>query len=252
MATLLRTIRDPDGNTRSFYDLNTQESVEPMYPQRLVEDFINTGATIPVQGAPVQGFPWVKRLVLTAGTPTAAFVANAVGGQVQLALDATAEIQEAVVYANDQLTWDLSKGTLFEARAALSVVPSVAGVEAIIGLHSAWVGPGPDNATYYARFQVNGSGVVNCQTKDGVNTLSVPTAFTLTAGVFHVFRIDLSDPTNVVFSIDGVNVGLPSTLTFAAAPPNSVLQPYVSVYKTASAGLATLLLDSVKIGGNKV
>jgi hypothetical protein len=250
MTTIPTVFLDRDGNNKAFADRSTSESIFPLQTQLLLEDFINSNATIPTAGSPVIGYPWVKKLTLTSGSPTVGYVANALGGQVQLALDATNEAQEAALYANDQRAWDLSKGTVFEAVAALSVVPSVAGVEMVLGMQPAWIS-GPDNAAYYSRFQVNGSGLVNCQSKDGVNTFSVSSGVTLTAGVFNVFRIDLSDPTSVAYYINGVKVG-GAGISFAATGANAVLQPYASMYKTASAGLGTMLLGSIKLASAKV
>jgi hypothetical protein len=193
----------------------------------------------------------VQKTVKTAGSPSVAIVANSAAGIVQLALDATSEAQEATLYANDQLNWDMSKGATWEGRVAMSVLPSVAGDEAVFGLQSAWVS-GPDNASYYARFQMNGSGLVNMQTQDGIKTLTGSTGVTLAAGAFHIFRIDATDPTNVCFYIDGVRYSSDNQFSFGASAPSSVLQPYNSVYKPSGVGVASMQIDMLQVAANRV
>jgi len=252
MTTIVGSRRDADGNSTSFYDTNTQETLVRLLPAMIDEDFVGAGhASIPAAGSPATGYPWVKKTVQTSGAPSVAIVANAAGGIVQAALDATSEKQEASLYANDQLNWDLTKGAVWEGRIATSVLPSVTGVEMVFGLQSAWI-DGPDNASFYARFQLNGSGLVNMQTKDGVNTLSFSTGVTLVAAAFHIFRIDAADPTNIVFTIDGVRVNTTGQLSFAATGASAVLQPYASVYKASGTGVGSLQIDMLQIAANRV
>lgn len=250
MTTIVGSRRDADGNATAYYDTNSQETLVRMSPVTLDEDFIGAGhSSIPVAGTPATGYPWVRRTVQTAGAPSVAIVANSVGGQVLLALDATSEKQEASLYANDVLNWDVTKGLVWEARIALAVLPG-AGVEAVWGLQSTWI-DGPDNAGFYARFQALASGAVSMQTKDGVNTLSAATGFTLAAGGFHIFRIDATNPGSVVFSIDGTNVSAPNQMSFLATGASAVLQPYVSVYKAAGVATGSMLLDMVQLAMNR-
>src|SRR6185312_14707425 len=107
--------------------------------------------------------------------------------------------------------------------------------EMVFGLQSAWI-DGPDNASFYAQFQQSASGVVNFRTKDGVQTLSNGSTVTMVVDTFHIFRIDATDPTNVRFFIDGVEVSTPKQMSFAATGANAVLQPYISVYKASGTG----------------
>jgi hypothetical protein len=191
------------GDTQAEFDLVSQETVTRYQAAQIDEDFLGPGhTTIPAFGSPATGYPWVKKTVQTAGTAAVVIVANAATGVVQLALDATSEKQEATLYTNDQRNWDGTKSLQFETRLALSVIPTGL-VEAVWGLRSAWV-DGPDNASQYIDFQVTGNGAVNVRIKDGVNApQSLPTGVTLAAGIFHNFRFDATDPTNVLFGIDG-------------------------------------------------
>lgn len=246
----LRARTSATGDSQSIYDAATGETIARYTAVTLEDEFAYPAATIPTQGAPVIGYPWVKRTVQTGGTPTVIVTANAAGGTARLALDATSEKQEATFYSNDSLNWDMTKSAQFEARISNHVVPSAAAVEMVFGLQSAWI-DGPDNASFYAEFQQLASGVVNMRTKDGVQTLSAATAVTMAVDVFHTFRIDATDPTNVRFFIDGVEVSTPKQFSFAATGANAILQPYVSVYKASGVGVGTIDLDMIQLGMNR-
>lgn len=246
----LRSRTDALGNVQSEYDAATAETIARFSAVILDEDFVGPGhTTIPASGSPATGYPWVYKTVKTGGSPSVAVVANYPGGLVRLALDATSEKQEATLYQNDALAWDMTKCAVWEARVSNHVVPS-GNVEVVFGLHSAWI-DGPDNAAYYARFQQSANGVVYFQTKDGVQTLSNVDSTTMTADVFHVFRIDATDPTNVRFFIDGREVSTPRQMSFAATGAAAVLQPYVSVYKASGTGTGTVDVDMIQIGMNR-
>jgi hypothetical protein len=252
MSTINKSRKDIDGHVLAFFDGATDETTASFRPCAIDEDFIGPGhSAIPAAGAPAVGYAWVSKIVKTAGTPTLAIMPNSAAGIVQLALDPTAESQEATLYANDQLNWDVTKSLRYEARVSMAVLPSLAGVEMVFGLQSAWIA-GPDNAGFYVRFQANGSGLIYMQTKDGVNTLSVSTGVTLLAGAFHVFRIDATTLTDIRFFIDGIPVTVPGTFSFAAVPPSSILQPYASVYKAAAAGLGTMQIDMIQVAADRV
>jgi hypothetical protein len=138
---------------------------------------------------------------------------------------------------------------------AMSVLPT--GIaEAVFGLRAAWNAV-PDSVAIYIDFQLLGNGLVNVRIKDGVtggasNIQSFSSGVTLTAGVFHNFRFDAVDPTNVVFAIDGDGVRVsPPRMSFAATGAAAVLQPYFSVYKPSGTDVATMQIDSVQLGMNR-
>lgn len=245
----LRSRTDANGNAQSAYDAATGETIARYSAITLEDEFAYPIATIPTQGAPIIGYPWVKRTQQTGGTPSVVITANASGGTVRLALDATSEKQEASFYGNDQLNWDMTKSAVFEARISNHVVPGAA-VEMVFGLQSAWI-DGPDNASFYAEFQQLASGVVNMRTKDGVQTLSFPTSVTMATDVFHTFRIDSTNPANTRFFVDANEVSLTGQLSFAATGANAILQPYVSVYKASGTGVGTIDLDMIQLGMNR-
>lgn len=247
----LRSRNDALGNPQSQYDAATSETVNRFTTVVIDEDFTGPGhTTIPTAGSPAAGYAWVQKTVKTGGTPTVGPVANAGGGIIRLALDATSEKQEATLYANDALAWDMTKSAIWEARISNHVIPSAAAVEMVFGMQSAWI-DGPDNASFYARFQQLASGVINFQTKDGVQTLTHADSTTMVVDTFHIFRIDATDPTNVRFFVDGREVNTPKQMSFAATGSNAILQPYVSVYKASGTGVGTVDVDMIQCGMNR-
>lgn len=246
----LRSRVDALGNMQSQYDAATGETINRFSAVVLDEDFVGPGhTTIPSAGSPAAGYAWVQKVVKTAGTPTVGPVSNASGGIIRLALDATSEKQDTDLYANDALAWDMTKSAIFEARISNHVIPTGV-VEVVFGLQSAWI-DGPDNASFYAQFQQLSSGAVNMRTKDGVQTLSKATGITMVVDVFHNFRIDATDPTNVRFFIDNNEVSLPKQMSFAATGANAILQPYVSVYKASGTGVGSVDVDMIQVGMNR-
>jgi hypothetical protein len=216
------------------------------------DDFVGAGHTagIPAAGSPVAGYAWVKKIV-GSGPPTVSVVANGAGGILACALAATSEKEDAALYCNDQLTFDVTKNLVFESRAALAVLPSAAGVEAVWGLQSAWI-DGPDNASEYLRFEAKASGLVNCQCYDGTTTTSLSSGVTLVAGAYHLFRIDATNVADIAFYIDGTRVNAVGSVAFAATGASAILQLYASVYKPSGTGVATLNLDTMSVATDRV
>lgn len=239
------------GDLQAEFDNATSETITRIAAALLDEDFLGAGHLTSFPTSPTAGYPWVAKIV-GAAPPTVGVVSNFGGGAAACTLAATSEAEEALLYAGDQLNWDPAKSLVWESRLALTVLPSTANVEAVWGVHSAYVA-GPDNTTTYIDFQVLGSGAVNCRIKDGVSSAqSVATGVTLVASAFHNFRFDCSDPTNVQFYIDGVKVSpaAPTApMTFAAT--GAVMQPYFEVYKPSGTGLATMQIDSAQLGMNR-
>ncbi|MDI9847365.1 hypothetical protein QM467_04730 [Rhodoblastus sp. 17X3] len=233
-----------------FFDDASFETSLSMAALFFQEDFIGAGhGGIPASGSPSVGYPWVKKIV-GAAPPTLALVANAAGGQVQSALTATSEKQEATLYWNDSLAIDMTKKAVVEIRAALTVPPSAAGVQFVLGLASSWI-DGPDNNSYYVEFGATANNSLLVRSKDGVttNSLAASNAGAAVAldTAFHLFRIDASDATDVGFYFDGARVNAAKSVAFAATGANAILQPYVSVYKPSGTGLATALIDKVDV-----
>jgi hypothetical protein len=238
---MLKASVDRYGQLLAYISDVSYETVARFAPIVFDDDFVGNGHTA-VPTTATAGYPWIKKLVKTGGSPSVGAVANLGGGVMSALIDTTSEKQEATLYFGDQLNFDVSKGAIFEARVNFHTIPSAAQVEVVFGLQSAWQ-DGPDNAGFYLEFQALGNGIINCRSKDGVNTTSDASTVTMVADVWHVFQIDASDPTNLRFFIDGVMVTLGATRAFAATGANAILQPYMSVYKASGTGSGEVRAD---------
>lgn len=247
-----------NAGVQTFFEDIGMETVQPMSPIVFNEDFIGAGHTagFPAAGAPVAGYPWVKKIV-GAAPPTAAPVSDAAGGQAALTLTATAEKEEATLYWNDNLALDVTKRLNVEWTAALSVAPSATGVQAVFGLAQAWI-DGPSNNARYLQFGFTANNTLLLLSKDGVNTFSLSAALIATPSAPitvdanpHLYAIDASDPTDIAFFFNGNRVNAKGSVTWGATPANSLMQIYASVYKPSGAGLATLTIDRVDAWSNR-
>jgi hypothetical protein len=245
------------GILREFDDAQQHETVFVNAPLLFAEDFIGAGHSsgIPSSGAPAVGYPWVKKIV-GAAPPTVALITNAAGGVVTCALTSASEKQDAAIYWNDNFAVDMTKKAGFEIRAALQVTPNAAGVQMVLGFQSAWV-DGPDAATFYLSFGCTANGNLIIRSKDGVTTSSIVAAPVGGAQIvldtnYHIFRIDVTEPTDVGFYLDGVRVNAAGSIKFAATGSNAVLQPYTSVYKAAGAGVASLAIDKIDVWAGRI
>ncbi len=244
-----------NAGVQTFYEDIAFETVMPMAPLRFEADFLGAGAlSIAAAGTPTIGSPWCQKIV-GLGPPTVGGIANASGGIVQAALTITSEKQDAVLYWNDSRGLDVTKGLIFECRAALTVAPSAAGVQAVWGVAAAWI-DGPDNNTQYLEFGCTASNALLIRSRDGTTQNSIAaapiggTAVTLDTS-FHQFRIDATKVTDVVFYYDGNRVNAVGSISFAATGANAILQPYLAVYKASGTGVATLQADVVRAWSNR-
>ena len=234
------------------YDDSTQETVNGGWSLQFGDDFVGGGHTagIPPAGSPTAGYPWVKKIV-GSGPPTVALVTNSIGGTIAAALTSTSEAEEAGLYWNDSLSFDVTKSGMIEYRAALSVLPTgVAG--AAIGLGSAWVSGGFLNLARYLGFGWSASGALLVIALDGVQTAVSVAAKQIGGSAItsdtnqHLFRIDWSNNSDIVFYYDGNRVNAVGSVTWTAtAGANSNMQPWVDVYKASGVGVGTLTVDKV-------
>jgi hypothetical protein len=143
---------------------------------------------------------------------------------------------------------------VFECRAALTVPPSAASVQAVFGLAAAWI-DGPDNNVKYLEFGATANANLLVRSQDGTTQSSIAAAVAGAAvaldTAFHVFRIDASDVTDVGFYYDGNRVNAKGSITYAATGANAILQPYMAVYKPSGTGVATLVADKVDLWANR-
>jgi hypothetical protein len=173
-------------------------------------------------------------------------------------LHATAETEEAGIYARDSKDFNLDKGVIFETRLAVHVAPTVGG-EIMIGFQNDNYSNGSnrilnaDETAIYAAFgyyATLGAGLVPAiRTDDSANASgiisSAATAHVLDA--YHIFRIECLSAASVKFYIDGARVA--STTTFNMSQGSNVaVQPIILCQKNgADAGLGDIYIDYIKM-----
>jgi hypothetical protein len=239
-----------NAGTLQFMESATHERMAVMSSLQYRDDFLGAGSSvIPAAGSAENGVDWVKKIV-GAAPPTVAGVANAVGGQIACALTSTSEKQDAVLYWGDNKGLDVTKGLIFEARFQISVLPSAAGVQAVIGVASNWI-DGPDANTCYMEVGATASGALLVRSYDGVTTVSAASGVTLATSDWALVRIDATDLTDVKMFINGNQVTTTGQINFAATGTLAVLQPYAAMYKASGTGVGTLTVDFVKAWANR-
>jgi len=231
------------------YDKTTTESIVPMFPVVFYDDFLGGDIVLPATGTVESGCPW-STLIVANGT--AAKVGDAINGVVQLALTAANEAQIAVLDWNDQESLSLEQGLIFEARIAMSVLPTVGteGSQAVFGIagaHNATL----DTVDCKAWFKIESAAntALLWETDDNVTPdLDNDASTVLSASAYHIYRIDATSIAAVKFYVDGVLVGTASMAGLTGEIGK--VQPYFNVSKahtTTSTGLGTMLIDYVKI-----
>jgi hypothetical protein len=230
-----------------FYDSVTHEFLDIQGAGcKKFYDF--TADDFQVSAAGVEG--WTKKDTSAVGTTVEAILANQSGGVMQLALDATNEKQEAGIYFGDALNFNIDKGVVFEARAAVHTAPTGQS-EIYFGLANAYVeGPiveadaGP---TIHAFFCYDAALTPTIHTDDTSNDNdAVSTGVTSVLDTYEIFRIEILDPTDVKCYIDGTRVGSATTLDMSTGA-NVVLQPYLFCHKETGTGLGDFYVDYVKV-----
>lgn len=222
------------------YDSVTAETVVKMAPVALYDDFIASSLVIPAAGAAESGALWTKKLV---GGGLAAIIAGA-NGWAEAVLSVVDEAQSAYLHTNDNLQFSIVNGLVFEAKAILSVLPTLA-AEAQIGVGCVY--GVPDNMAYSAWFTADGSGEIFCETDDNATDKTVTSGVTVLNSVAHIYKIDMSNVADIKFYIDGVRVAASTTFGFAAVGANALVQPFIGLYKASSAGLGTIAVDYIKM-----
>lgn len=231
---------------QAFWDGSTFETLKAMYPVEFYDDFIGADVVIPASGSVESGVAWSKKIV-GAAPPTVAKTADGVNGMVDLTLTSASQKQDAALHMNDELMFSIAQGAIFEARLALSTLPTDVAI-ASFGLWGAWADGG---SAYRVGFEVPAGGVVTCESDDNATDTAAASSVTLVAGEYHVFRIDCTLQSAIKFYIDGDLVCSSTTFANAASASNSKAQPHVGLYKASGTGVGTISLDYVKVWQNR-
>ena len=182
------------------------------------------------------------------GDATEGLVSGVHAGEFALALAATSEAEQAVLYHGDNKNFDIDSKLIFECRA--KVVTPGTGVTVVLGVAD------DDNATKddiaaNAWFRLEAALALMAETDDGfTDNDDVDLSTTLVSGTYYTFRIDMTNTQDVKFYVDGVRVG--AATTFNMQVFGGRLQPYFSVSKASGTGTGTLTVDWVKLWATRV
>src|ERR1041385_7602050 len=145
------------GKPLQFFDDGSQETIQAIAPVVFYDDFLGTDGL----KAATAGAVWTAKDI---GGATEAVVANAPSGVVALTLAVTSEEEEAGLTFGDKLDFIPGQGLVFETRAKVSVLPTLAS-DMEWGFGSAYI-KDCDNVAQNAWFKVDGSGAVVCESDD--------------------------------------------------------------------------------------
>lgn len=225
-------------NLLHFFDSTTFETVRPVAPVLFEDDFL---------GAALDTHKWTAIDALGATEA----IATGENGVCALTLTNAVEVQKAGLYCADMLGIVLDHKPIFEARLRFTTVPAEATkMTAVVGLASADAAD-IDNITHSAWFRWDGDtvGLITCETDEGTahETSKVTTGLTIVVNVWHIFKIDMSDPTSVKFYYDGVRVCAGTTFNMHTDATQG-FQPYIRLDKAADAGdLGVMEVDYVRV-----
>ena len=204
------------------------------------EDFqADAGATLPK--------PWGTQDTSAAGAPTLNYVADAAGGIFRLATSVTDELQTLTLYWADQLTIDVTKAPIMEARIRMNFEGATFSADQrfVVGLASARNAT-LDSVVTHAWFRVEGANLnILKETDDGTtDTDDTDTTIDIVDNTWTRLRIDMTTLAAVAFSVDGVAAG-GAAMSIPLASGN--LQPFIEQQKDAGAEVETLDIDYVLI-----
>lgn len=230
----------------ALFDSVSYETLDALFPIKFYDDFLGADVVIPASGSVESGVPWSSKIV-GAAPPTVAKTADGVNGFVACSLTSDSQKQDAALHMNDELMFSIAQGAIFEARLALSTLPTDVAV-ASFGLWGAWADGG---SAYRVGFEVPATGSVTCESDDNATDTAAASSITLVAGAYHIFRIDCTAQSAIRFFIDGAQVCASTTFANAASAANSKCQPHIGLYKASGAGEGVISLDYVKVWQNR-
>jgi hypothetical protein len=237
----------------AFFDGSTFETVEPLSPVYLYDDFLGydvakTDGQFFNLGSTADSL-WT---IAATGVGGPATVKKALSN-VTLHLEADDETEDAGIYC-DTLSFNIDKGPIFEARIDVAVLPTDAQVEIHIGFqgeaHVAddQIASG-DNIDYHIFFAIIGATddyvIYTDDHSVGGHNTAVATGVSAVPGTYNILRIDCTDASDVKFYIDGV--GVATGTTFNLSNGTMTLMPNIMVTKASGAGLCDVKVDYVRV-----
>jgi len=225
----------------TFYDGSTFETVKPMAPVVMMDDFLGTALNTDL---------WT--LANAGGGSTAHATSNLTCDVV-----VAGATDENGIYQKDDKAWNADKGFIFECRLAVTQAPTI-GAEIMFGVQNDSYATGANRVfiadeltifTAFGFYTTVGAGLVaQIHTDDNSADSGIITSgVTSVLGTYQVFRMDFTDAANVLFYIDGAGVATTTTFDMSNGA-NIMFQPIVLAQKVGvDAGLTTFALDYVRM-----
>lgn len=215
------------------------------------DDFLGAGTFVASAGLD----PWVITDTSVTGTPTYVRVDHGettgdfAPGVAKLSFDNTSEAQNVCLSFGDKLSFDIDKTQGFECRLKQSQATKDSTTTMAWGL----AGDRNDaidsiaNAMLFRLAAATASNVLVVESDDGTNDNDDKATGKSLTNVYQVFKIDLSDTTDVKFFINGARVA--SSTTFDMSNYTAALQPFFQIQKTADTNTDAIEIDYVKVWG---
>ncbi len=201
----------------------TPRAIDRPGQSEIYEDFYgDAGATLPI--------PWVANK--TGANETTDYVADAKGGQYQLALDGTNEAQAAQITCGDNLLIDLSSKPVFEFRLRIDGNADMTSVEfAYIGFVANHTNAEDvfDNIDDSCWFIVIGTDV-EIESDDGTTDNGGTSSIIFVDDTWTRFRIDCTDLANIGMYVDDVEQDAFGVLDMSGSA-GALVQPIVALYR---------------------
>ena len=227
----------------NFIDGTTHETVKPIAPIVLYDDFLGT----------VINTDFWTDLDVAGGITTApalsVFLCELAAGN---------ENQAAGCYGKDDKAFDIGKGLIFEARLAVTEAPLTTGEIGFGMMNDSY---GADSMrflladevakmAFFGFYTTVGAGLIPViRAKDGTHDSGIISSgiSAVSLNAYHVYRIDFTSLESVLFFIDGVQVAPATTFVMHTAATLAV-QPWLCAYKhDTDTGRGAFKLDYVKI-----
>jgi hypothetical protein len=197
-----------------------------------------TDTIIPNDGATVVGTQLFRTIVSITGS-----------GWI---VDGGADIDQIVIGCTANVcAFTVSKGLIFETRLAVTTNPSDQ-VELLVGLmgnaYATNLQAAENNdIPIHAFFVFDGSAVCKIFTDDEVTDNDAVATGHSADGDYHVYKIDFTDPSDVMFYVDGAQVAKTTTFDISNASGNLQVAPYCVATKAGGNGVIVFDIDYIKV-----
>ena len=223
------------------------------------DDFIGTGASISTSA--LYGSPWVVADTSSMGTPTYVMgvdggAASGAPGIAKLDFDSQNEAQVIILSHGGIEQFDVNDRLIYECRLKMNQAAVTSGTDFSFGLcagqNATW-----DSTTVMAAFRVVGATsttAVVVETDDGTTDLDDKATGQTLINAYKLFKIDLTDLTNVKFYMTDSNsklIRVASGTTFDISAYSSCVQPVFQLQKSATAATDGVSIDYVRVTGRR-